>query len=106
MTASGIPVPDSSTVKVPLWLRLQSRIAPVDRLLGAREAAENDEVDGRYKRATGRHAPDPALRDIRREERSHSLAVAVLRAGGHERAGGGDGFGVGQPGAPLSAEPP
>jgi VIT1/CCC1 family predicted Fe2+/Mn2+ transporter len=105
MTELGIPVPDGATVKVPLWLRLQARIAPVDRLLAAREAAENDEVDDLYKRSTGDNTTDRLLRDIRREERSHSLAVADLRAGGHDRVGGGDGFGVGQPGDPLSAQP-
>jgi vacuolar iron transporter family protein len=107
MTELGIPIPDSATVKVPLWLRLQARIAPVDRLLAAREAAENDEVDDLYKRSTGDQATDRLLRDIRREERSHSMAVADLRAGGgYDELGGGDGFGVGQPGDPLSAEPP
>ena len=45
MTELGITIPDRASVKVPLWLRLQARIAPVDRLLAAREAAENDEVD-------------------------------------------------------------
>jgi vacuolar iron transporter family protein len=103
MTELGIPVPDSATVKVPLWLRLQARIAPVDRLLAAREA---EEVDDLYKRSTGDNTTDRLLRDIRREERSHSMAVADLRAGGHNRPGGGDGFGVGQPGDPLSAQPP
>ena len=106
MTELGIPVPDSAAVKVPLWLRLQARIAPVDRLLAAREAAENDEVDDLYKRSTGDTTTDRLLRDIRREERSHSIAVADLRAGGHERVGGGDGFGASQPGDPLSAQPP
>ena len=106
MTELGIPVPDRATVKVPLWLRLQARIAPVDRLLAAREAAENDEVDDLYKRSTGDNTTDRLLRDIRREERSHSMAVADLRAGGHEQVGGGDGFGVGQPGDPLSAQLP
>jgi VIT1/CCC1 family predicted Fe2+/Mn2+ transporter len=107
MAELGIPIPDPATVKVPLWLRLQARIAPVDRLLAAREAAENDEVDDLYKRSTGDQTTDRLLRDIRREERSHSMAVADLRAGGgHDELGGGDGFGVGQPGDPLSAEPP
>jgi VIT1/CCC1 family predicted Fe2+/Mn2+ transporter len=106
MTELGIPVPDSATVKVPLWLRLQARIAPVDRLLAAREAAENDEVDDLYKRSTGDNTTDRLLRDIRREERSHSMAVADLRAGGHEPAGGGDGFGVGQPGGAGGTELP
>jgi len=107
MTELGIPIPDRASVKVPLWLRLQARIAPLDRLLAAREAAENDEVDDLYKRSTGDNTTDRLLRDIRREERSHSMAVADLRAGGgHDERGGGDGFGAGQPGDPLSAEPP
>jgi hypothetical protein len=37
-----VPVPDPDSVRLPLWLRLQARIAPVDRLLAAREAAEDD----------------------------------------------------------------
>ena len=106
MTELGITIPDRASVKVPLWLRLQARVAPVDRLLAAREAAENDEVDDLYKRSTGDNTTDRLLRDIRREERSHSMAVADLRAGGHGGVGGGDGFGVGQPGDPLSAQPP
>jgi VIT1/CCC1 family predicted Fe2+/Mn2+ transporter/rubrerythrin len=104
MTELGIPIPDPGSVKVPLWLRLQARIAPVDRLLAAREAAEDEEVDDLYKRSTGDTTTDRLLRDIRREERSHSLAVADLRAGGG--SGVGDGFGAGQPGDPLSPQPP
>ena len=77
-----IEVPDPSSVRLPLWLRLQARIAPVDRLLAAREAAEDDEVDDLYKRSTGDAVTDRLLRDIRKEERSHSLAVQEIRSGG------------------------
>jgi hypothetical protein len=42
------PVPDPATVKLGSWLRLQARIAPVDRLL-AREAAEEDDVEHLYE---------------------------------------------------------
>jgi hypothetical protein len=73
---------------------LQARIAPVDRLLAAREAAEDDEVDDLYKRSTGDPATDRLLREIRREERSHSLAVQDLRAGGGDRRDGLDGASV------------
>ncbi len=76
-----IDVPDAASVRVPLWLRLQARIAPVDRLLAAREAAEDEEVDDVYKRSTGDPVTDRLLRDIRKEERSHSLAVQDMRAG-------------------------
>jgi VIT1/CCC1 family predicted Fe2+/Mn2+ transporter len=82
MRELDIPVPDASEVRVPLWLRLQARIAPVDRLLAAREAAEDEEVDDLYKRSTGDPTTDRLLRDIRKEERSHSLAVADIRSGG------------------------
>jgi vacuolar iron transporter family protein len=90
MTDLGMTVPHPSTVKVPLWLRLQTRVAPIDRLLAAREAAEDEEVDDLYKRPTGDPVTDQLLRDIRREERSHSMAVADMRAGG-SRADRGDG---------------
>ena len=82
MTELGIAIPDPDSVSVPVWLRLQTRIAPIDRLLAAREAAEDEEVDDLYKRSTGDPVTDHLLRDIRREERSHSMAVADMRAGG------------------------
>jgi VIT1/CCC1 family predicted Fe2+/Mn2+ transporter len=104
----GIEVPDPRSVRVPLWLRLQARIAPVDRLLAAREAAEDEEVDDLYKRSTGDPTTDRLLRDIRKEERSHSLAVAEIRSGGGRNdlsagvdlgagagLGAGDGLGAG-----------
>jgi VIT1/CCC1 family predicted Fe2+/Mn2+ transporter/rubrerythrin len=80
MQELGIPVPKAASVRLPLWLRLQARIAPVDRLLAAREAAEDEEVDDLYKRATGDAETDKLLREIRREERSHSIAVQDMRA--------------------------
>jgi vacuolar iron transporter family protein len=76
-----IEIPDASTVRVPAWMRLQARIAPVDRLLAAREAAEDEEVDDLYRRPTGDPTTDRLLREIRKEERSHSMAVAELRSG-------------------------
>jgi VIT1/CCC1 family predicted Fe2+/Mn2+ transporter len=97
MTELGIPIPDPSSVKVPLWLRLQTRIAPVDRLLAAREAAEDEEVDDLYKRPTGDVVTDQLLRNIRKEERSHSLAVQNIRAGSPEP---GEGMQVGD--SPLA----
>jgi len=78
----GIPIPDRSSVKLSPWMRLQARIAPIDRLLAAREAAENEEVDNVYKRSTGDRTTDSLLRDIRKEERSHSLAVQEIRGDG------------------------
>jgi vacuolar iron transporter family protein len=81
-----IPIPDPGSVRLPLWLRLQARIAPVDRLLAAREAAEDEEVDDFYRRSTGDPETDSLLREIRKDERSHALAVQDIRSGS-----GGDG---------------
>jgi vacuolar iron transporter family protein len=92
MQELGIEIPNPASVRLPLWLRLQARIAPVDRLLAAREAAEDDEVDELYKRSTGDPETDALLRDIRKEERSHSLAVQDIRSG--------DSGANGAPGAP------
>jgi VIT1/CCC1 family predicted Fe2+/Mn2+ transporter/rubrerythrin len=75
----GIPVPDPATVRLSWWQRLQAKVAPVDRLLAAREAAEDDEVDDLYLRPTGDAQTDALLRDIGRDERSHSMAVTEMR---------------------------
>jgi VIT1/CCC1 family predicted Fe2+/Mn2+ transporter len=97
MAELGIPVPDPSSVRVPIILRMQARVAPVDRLLAAREAAEDDEVDDLYKRPTGDSVTDELLRDIRREERSHSLAVQDIRSGSPDDAGFPDDAGLEDP---------
>jgi vacuolar iron transporter family protein len=81
-----IEIPAADSVRLPLTLRMQARIAPIDRLLAAREAAEDEEVDDLYKRPTGDATTDQLLREIRREERSHSLAVGDIRAGGNGSA--------------------
>ena len=81
MAELGIEVPDPAAVKLPLTLRLQAKIAPVDRLLAAREAAEDEEVDELYKRSTGDAETDQLLREIRKDERSHSMAVQEIRSG-------------------------
>src|SRR5690349_16221372 len=80
MNELGIPVPDPDSVHLSPGMRLQARIAPVDRLLAAREAAEDDEVGDLYKKPTGDAETDRLLRDIRKDERSHSLAVRDMRA--------------------------
>jgi VIT1/CCC1 family predicted Fe2+/Mn2+ transporter/rubrerythrin len=77
----GIPVPDPASVRISTWMRLQAHIAPVHRLLAAREAAEDDEVGDLYKRPTGDEATDALLREIRKEERSHSMAVSEMQNG-------------------------
>src|SRR3954451_23677287 len=78
MTDLGIPIPDPESVQLSPWMRLQARIAPIDRLLAAREAAEDDEVGDLYKKPTGDPDTDKLLHDIRKDERSHSLAVREM----------------------------
>jgi VIT1/CCC1 family predicted Fe2+/Mn2+ transporter/rubrerythrin len=86
MRALGIEIPDPGSVKISPWLRLQTKIAPVDRLLAAREAAEDDEIGDLYKRSTGDPETDKLLREIRKDERSHSLAVQEMRGNRDPRA--------------------
>src|SRR5205807_7310255 len=83
----GVPVPDPATVRIPIWLRLQARLAPVNRLLRAREAAEDDEVLGVYGTPTGDAETDELLQSIRHDERSHSMAVSeMVRAPSEDEA--------------------
>jgi len=85
MRALGIEVPPRESVRIPWILRLQSRIAPLPRLLAAREAAEVSEVEagGVYGAATGDPETDRLLSEIAAEERAHSLSVRGLIAGEH-----------------------
>ena len=111
MRELGIEIPDPATVHVPLWLRLQTKVAPIDRLLAAREAAEDEEVDDLYKRSTGDPETDRVLREIRKEERSHSLAVAEMRSGDAGNGRGGDDIATAyapptSPGPPAGDGPP
>jgi VIT1/CCC1 family predicted Fe2+/Mn2+ transporter len=78
MRELGIDIPDERSVRISPWLRLQARLAPVERLLRAREAAEEDEVLGVYGQPTGDPETDQLLRSIRRDERSHSRAVSEM----------------------------
>jgi len=94
MTELGIEVPSRESVRLSSWLRLQARIAPIDRLLAAREAAEDEEVGDLYKRPTGDPATDELLRSIRKEERAHSHAVSEMLS---SAASGEDGAGVPAP---------
>jgi vacuolar iron transporter family protein len=79
----AIAPPDRSSVKVSPWLRLQARIAPVDRLLAACEAAEEEGVDDAYTPSTGDSTTDKLFEAIREEERAAPCgraAVAAARA--------------------------
>jgi VIT1/CCC1 family predicted Fe2+/Mn2+ transporter/rubrerythrin len=75
LTALGAVIPDERSVRIPLWLRLQARLAPIERLLRAREAAEDGEVAGVYGTPTGDAETDALLHSIKLDEKSHSRAV-------------------------------
>ncbi len=81
MSELTIEIPPRDSVRPSLWLRLQARIAPVDRLLAAREAAENADADDLYARSTGDPVTDVLFDQIRDEERGHSSAVSEIRSG-------------------------
>lgn len=74
----GVALPDPATVRPSPWLRLQARLAPIDRLLRAREAAEDDEILARYGTPTGDPRTDAVLHDIRRDEQAHARAVGEM----------------------------
>ncbi len=76
----GVPIPDPGSVRVSPWLRLQARLAPLERMLASREAAEEVEIEDRYHRPTGDPVTDELLADIRKDEKSHSLAVKEMQA--------------------------
>src|SRR6202171_2573266 len=74
------PVPDPSSVHVPLWLRLQARFAPVMSMLKYMESREQVEITDRYKRSTGDPATDAVLASIRSEEQGHSRSLDAIQA--------------------------
>ena len=77
----GVEIPDESSVRLSAWARLQARVSPIDRLLAAREAAEDDEAADLYARPTGDTQTDELLAELRRDEESHSRTVAHMRDG-------------------------
>ena len=77
----GIAVPDAASVRLSPWTRLQVRFAPVDRVLAWREAMENNESVDTYARPTGDAETDALFGQIRKDERSHALAVEDMRDG-------------------------
>lgn len=81
MRTLGVPIPDPASVRISPWLRLQARVAPVDRVLAAREAAEESEIRETYKKSTGDAATDDLLALIRRDEKTHSLVVKEMQQG-------------------------
>ncbi len=82
MTELGIAIPDPKSVRLSPWLALQARVAPVERLLAAREAAEANDIQERYTTPTGDVETDKLLEVIRLEEESHAGAVRELQRHG------------------------
>jgi VIT1/CCC1 family predicted Fe2+/Mn2+ transporter/rubrerythrin len=76
----GQPLPDPSSVRIPFWLRLQARVAPVTRVMAHMESAEQEEILDRYNRPTGDADTDAVLASIRTEEESHSHSLDALQA--------------------------
>ncbi len=86
LQALGVAIPDPSSVKISPWLRLQTRIAPLSKLLAAREAAEQEEIDVKYREPTGDGATDELLSTIRKDEKSHSMAIREMERPGDAAA--------------------
>jgi len=76
----GQPIPDTSTVPISPWLRLQARFAPVTRMLAHMESNEQVEITDRYKRPTGDADTDAVLASIRTEEQGHSRTLDAIQA--------------------------
>jgi VIT1/CCC1 family predicted Fe2+/Mn2+ transporter/rubrerythrin len=76
-----VQTPDPATVRVSRLARLQARLAPLERVLAAREAAEQEEVDDRYRRPTGDPVTDRLLGDLRHEEWQHSRELVAMKGG-------------------------
>ena len=74
----GQPVPDASAVKLSLMQRLQARLAPVEAMIARMEAAEELEINDRYKRSTGDPATDAVLQEIRIDEQAHSRSLESM----------------------------
>ena len=74
----GETVPDASSVQLSLIQRLQARLAPVEAVLARMEAAEETEINDRYKRSTGDPATDAVLQEIRVDEQAHSRSLESM----------------------------
>ena len=78
MRELGIPIPDPATVRLSPWQKLQVRVAPMERVLASREAAEKDEIATGYGMPTGDVDTDTLFSSIRDDERSHTRSISAL----------------------------
>src|SRR3989454_2742659 len=79
----GVGIPDSASQRLSPWTRLQIRFAPVEKVLAWREALENREAEDLYRRPTGDPDTDGLLAQLRKDERSHALAVQDMQPDPH-----------------------
>src|SRR2546422_4911886 len=79
----GVEIPDAASQRLSLWTRLQIRFAPVEKVLAWREALENREAEDLYGRPTGDLNTDGLLAELRKDERSHALAVQDMQPDPH-----------------------
>ncbi len=82
MSELGIPIPDPNSVRLSPWAKLQLRLAPTERVLAAREAAEDAEVQEGYGRPTGDRQTDALFAEIRADERAHRGQMRTMRDAG------------------------
>src|SRR2546427_12956130 len=75
----GVGIPDSASERLSPWTRLQIRFAPVEKVLAWREALENREAEDLYRRPTGDPNTDGLLAQLRKDGRSHALAVQDMK---------------------------
>src|ERR1051326_4725582 len=78
MRELDIAIPDAAAVHLSPWQRLQIRVAPVERVLASREAAEKDEITIGYGLPTGDDSTDALFSSIREDERSHARNISAL----------------------------
>ncbi len=93
MRQLGIPIPDPATVRLSSWQKLQVRVAPIERVLASREAAEKSEIVNGYGLPTGDADTDALFSSIREDERSHARSISALTG----QVPLGTGFGSGTP---------
>jgi VIT1/CCC1 family predicted Fe2+/Mn2+ transporter/rubrerythrin len=86
----GVAIPNPASVRLSPWTRLQLRFAPVERVLAWREAMEEQETNDAYARPTGDPETDALFTELRKDERSHALAVENMRSGAPAASAGED----------------
>jgi len=82
LRALGATLPNPDNVRLSHWTWMQIRFAPVDKVLAWRERLEDRESEGIYREPTGDPDTDVVFSRIRKDERSHALAVRDMQSVG------------------------